>query len=1058
MDSDNRNIIDLIDKVRSSLAARKLIFFSLLSLSIGALVIILTGFTISALNFREDQFFTLFLLLLIIPVAGIVFSVVQSLKSKLSRQEVAVKVEEAKPELMDAYACAVGIAEKGGPDGPIEEALNRQVKSKFQNGEITGIILPSYLKQGIISCAAAITVILIWSAFGSPLTKAALFHVKASGNPVMAGVQVKPGNISLPQGKDLRVEAQVKRGREEAKIEYNMGGKWQTLDMFNEGNGAFSAVIYGVEGDFNYKVITPDVSSEEFTVNVFLEPQITEFKLTVKPPEYMKRPEYSFKEFKDIVVPENSTVEIELFTNKDCKAEILEDKVPTPFGSQLSQKHTYSFKALSTHNYSINLNDDEGYSSASKPFKISIVKDMPPHIEITQPAKDVKKYKTDLVPLEISALDDFGLEKVTLHIEFSSDIKGKFINDKKAVEIFTSKDENALEKTLFHDINLKQEAAKEGDFIHYYVTAIDNKQPIPQESRSKIYFIEVRPDNSDVQNNEEEQEGEGDQQQELSVDDLIALQKDLIRKLIEIRSRSPKVENQDKYELAEADREQLPSDTFTLRKKMRERAEKLLEEVKKSNGIMDPIKDLDAELAQYLAPIGNYFNEALSALKSAEEVLNQDALDEGMMYENKSLHNLIKIAIELEKNTQKQKSKSQEPQQQQQQQEEEKKEEERLADMLEKLEELEEKQKDLNKELKENDKEELAQEQLQKEMQEQQKKMEELAEELEEMKQNDASEQIQQAAQQQQQAAQQQQQGDSEGAQQAGQQAEKSLENASDEIKRAMRDKARQKLQQLARKLDETVKKQNEINEKTSDVEDPKSAEGKAEMADLKKKQDEVQNEIQDVMDQLGAAANELDEKYPEVSEALRESREFASNQGIQRRLKRSSNALHYKRKEAAEREQEKAAEAMNLLGHKVRDAINRLPQATLDELLKMRQQLEMTRRQLGASQSQSASQASQISQGISTMLQDMGERLRNDDLQNKLPEYLDATSKSGDAGAINSSQQKAVNQAAFILETMINQADLEKRLSLNKRTGAAPDKYRRSVREYLKSLSTQEK
>ncbi|MCM8525015.1 MAG: hypothetical protein NE327_00750, partial [Lentisphaeraceae bacterium] len=122
MDSDNRNIIDLIDKVRSSLAARKLIFFSLLSLSIGALVIILTGFTISALNFREDQFFTLFLLLLIIPVAGIIFSVVQSLKSKLSRQEVAVKVEEAKPELMDAYACAVGIAEKGGPDGPIEEA------------------------------------------------------------------------------------------------------------------------------------------------------------------------------------------------------------------------------------------------------------------------------------------------------------------------------------------------------------------------------------------------------------------------------------------------------------------------------------------------------------------------------------------------------------------------------------------------------------------------------------------------------------------------------------------------------------------------------------------------------------------------------------------------------------------------------------------------------------------------------------------------------------------------------------------------------------------------
>ncbi|MCM8539485.1 MAG: hypothetical protein NE328_04370 [Lentisphaeraceae bacterium] len=1059
MNSDNQNIIYFIDRVRGTLAKRKLIFFSLISLSAGAALITLTGFTVPGLGLREDQFFSLFIALLIIPIVGLIFGIIKAVNSKLSRQQVAVKVEEAKPELMDAYACAVGIAEKGGPDGPIEEALTRQVKSKFQNGEITDIIVPGYLKQGIIFTATALTALLIWFALGSPLTKAALFHVRASGNPILAGVSVKPGNVSLPQGKDLRVEAEIKRGEEAASIEYNMGGKWQTLEMFNEGNGLFSAVIYGVEGNFQYKVVTPDVSSDEFSVNVFLEPQIKEFRLTVKPPSYMKRPDYSITEFKDLVVPENSTVEIELLTNKECKALIVEDNVPTPFASQFTEKHSYTFKALATHNYSINLNDSEGYSSISKPFKISIVKDMPPHIEITKPAKDLKKYKTDIVQLEINALDDFGLEKVSLHIEFSSDIKGKFINDKRVVEVFAAKGEKTLEKDLFHDINLKAEAAKEGDFISYYVTAIDNKEPIPQTSRSKIYFIEVRPDNSDVQKNEDEQEGEGEQQ-ELSVDDLIALQKDLIRKTIEIRGRSPKVENEDSYELSDTDKEQLPTDTFTLRKKVKEKAEKILEEVKKSNGITEPVKDLDAELAEYMAPIGNYFNEAMAALKTAEEVLNNNALDEGMRLYNKSLHNFIKIAIELDKNKQKQKSKSKEPQEPQQQQDEEKQEDERLADMLEKLEELEEKQKDLNKELKKDDKEELAQEQMQKEMQEQKEKMEKLAEELEEMKQNDAAEQMQQAAQQQQQAAQQQQEGNSEGAQQDSQQAQKSLENASDEIKRAMRDKARQKLQQLSKKLDKTIEKQNDINDKTSGVEDPKSAEGKSELADLKKKQDEVQKEIQDVMDQLGAAANELDEKYPEVAEALRESREFASNQGIQRRLKRSSNALHYKRKEAAEREQQEAADSMNLLGHKVRDAINRLPQATLDELLKMRQQLEVTRRQVGASQGegQSASQAAQISTGIGQMLQDMGERLRNDDLQNKLPEYLDAANKSGNLGAINLSQQKAVNQAAFILETMINQADLEKRLSLNKRTGAAPDKYRRSVREYLKSLSIEEK
>jgi hypothetical protein len=52
----------------------------------------------------------------------------------------------------------------------------------------------------------------------------------------------------------------------------------------------------------------------------------------------------------------------------------------------------------------------------------------------------------------------------------------------------------------------------------------------------------------------------------------------------------------------------------------------------------------------------------------------------------------------------------------------------------------------------------------------------------------------------------------------------------------------------------------------------------------------------------------------------------------------------------------------------------------------------------------------------------------------------------------------RAVNQAAMILDKMISEVDLEKRLSLNRRTGSAPDKYRKSVREYLKSLSSQDK
>ena len=1044
MSSENKNIINLIDNIRGSLAKRQFLFITLSALSIAALVIFLIGLAVPKLGLREDQFLSLLLFTFIIPVAGFLFAAWKFQSSKLSRQDVAVKVEEAKPELMDAYACAVDIAEKGGPEGPIEEALTRQLKSKFQNGEINSIVIPSYLKQSAISAMILVTVLLAWVAFGSPLMKGAMFHVKVQANPELAGVSVNPGNVSLPKGKDLCVEASVKRGDLEAKLEYNMGGSWKTLEMFHEGEGEFTAVVYGVDSDFQYRVVTPQVSSEEYRVKVFLEPEIKTFKLSAKPPEYMNRKVITASEFKDIVVPESSTVVFDIKANKDCKVDIVESKSVIPAGGNFKEQHVYTFKAVSTHIYSITLKDEDGNTSTSKPFKVSIVKDMPPHIEVTKPAKDVKKYKEDIVSIEVNALDDFGLSEVKMHYEFTSDVEGRSINDAVEIDVFKAGEkEKVLERNFFQEINLKELAAKEGDIIYYYFTAVDNKSPIPQNSRTKIYFIEVRPDKSDTQDQEQQ---EGDQQeQQITVNDLIALQKDLIRKVIDVRRSAES--DKGKFNVTDEQRQQLSSDTATLKLEVQKRYDSLKKEAEK--------------MQASLGKIGEYFQASIDALQESEKALNEDLLNDGMKQQNRSLHNLIKIAIELEKNTQKSKSKSKQPPQEQQQQEQEENEDERLADMLEKLEELEEKQKDLNKEMRDKEnKEELAQQELQKQMKEQQKKMEELADELEEMKQQDAAQQMQQAAQQQQQANQQQQQGNSEGAEQQSQQAEQSIENATNEIKRAMRDKARQKLQNLAKKLDKTIEKQNEIQEKTSGLENPKSEEGKKEMAGLKGKQDEVQKEMEDIIDQLGAAANELDEKYPEVAEALRESREFASNQGIQRRLKRSSNALHYKRKEAAEREQEKATDAMNLLGHKVRDAINRLPQATLDELLKMRQQMEMVRRQVGASQGgqQSSAQAKQMSQQISEMMKDMGERLKNDDLQNKLPEFLDAANKSGNAGAITSSQMKAVNQAAFILETLINQADLEKRLSLNRRTGAAPDKYRRSVREYLKSLSVQEK
>ncbi|MCM8533660.1 MAG: DUF4175 family protein, partial [Lentisphaeraceae bacterium] len=784
-------------------------------------------------------------------------------------------------------------------------------------------------------------------------------------------------------------------------------------------------------------VITPKLSSSTYVVSTYLEPEIESVEFVVTPPKYTGKPSFTVKDFKSFAVPENSMIQLKSKFNKDVKAVLTQDGseafVSPNFAAEMSFETSFekSVKLL------LSIVDEAENKDQTEEVKVNVVKDMPPHVEISKPGKDLKKTQFDIVTLEISALDDYGLTEVNLHLEYSfgsSEVIKLFTGDSKS----PSKEEN-----LFQDLNIKQLGLKEGDVVTYYVEASDNAQPINQKNKTKIYFLEIHPDKSDTEDKEEE-ESEG-QETQLSVNDLIATQKDLIRHFIDVKS-VVETDKNGKANVESAERQALSTETATLRLAVQKRKDKLEEEAKK--------------MGADLGVIGEYFTKSIESLKKAEGLLSESLLVKAMQENNKSLSELIKIQIELEKNSQKSQSKSEKPQEPQQEQQQEEKDQERLADMLKKLEDLEDQQKELNDQMKEMKKDDLEEQQaMQEKLEEQQERLEKTSESLEEQQQQQASEQLQQASQQMQQASQQMQQGESGEAQQSSQQAQQKIENAKNEIKRAMREQARQKLKQLADTLDKTVEEQQEIGAKTNELENPSSEEGKKELAKLKKDQDKVQQDLKGIMDQLGAAANELDEKYPEVAEALREAREYAGNQGIDRRLKRSSNALHYRRKSAAAREQQKAEEAMNMLGHKVRDAVGRLPQATLEELLKMRQDVEQVRRQVGSTSSgMSSGQIAERTSKIQKMIEDMGETLQDENLQFNLPESLEQAKNESSVLNAAKSQMKALSQAAFILDTLISKADLEKRLTLNKRTGNAPDKYKRSVREYLRSLSDDKK
>ncbi|NQZ58088.1 MAG: DUF4175 family protein, partial [Lentisphaeraceae bacterium] len=731
-------MIELVDGVRAGVGVRRFLFVFFSGILTSALLVLLSSFFIDNIFPREDQQYKFYIFVGLIPLFFF-FKALRDISTRgLSRQDIALKVEDKLPELMDSYACALEIAEKGGPQTSIEEALTRSVENRFESGEITQLVTPGHLSNTRFWPFLILSCLLFAGAMGQVFRSNAMNYVQGHSNPELAGLEVSPGDVRLGKGEDLSVEVLIKRGELQATLEYRLGGEWHKQEMYQEGD-KFFAKVYGVDSDGEYRIVTPSLKSDTFKISVFLKPRIEKVEISIIPPQYTNKKPFVIKEIKDIALPAGSEVKFSIIANKEVKVYLQEDKGRSAFNDSLKKIQQYSMTVDESHQFSLVLQDSDKNEAKSKVFKLNVVKDMPPHIEVIKPGKDVKKTRFEVVDMEINVIDDYAVTAVDLHLEYS-------FGSHETYKVFRPQgNERVREKNSSYPLDLKELGLKEGDVLAYYISAEDNHQPLVQKSRSKVYFIEIRPDETKLQDKEDSEKDGGPPQEQLSVKTLISAQKDLIRKIIEARLNTTK-NSGGKYKLTPAKKQELAAETAALKLQIQKKYDEAKEMAKKQNAS--------------LGLIGDLFESSIEQLKLAEKQLNKSLLDTAMRNNSKSLSELVKIAIELEKNSRKSKSKSKPASEQQEQEEEEQEEkDERLADMLEKLEELEEQQQQLNEELKAKSKEELQEEDkkaLAEKMKEQQKRLEKMAKKMKDQKsQQQASQQMDQASQQMDKASQQ---------------------------------------------------------------------------------------------------------------------------------------------------------------------------------------------------------------------------------------------------------------------------------------------------------------
>ena len=928
-------------------------------------------------------------------------------KKIMGLRKTALLIESTYPELHESCISSIELVEEGQTRNVIERALIKRTEEKLDALNLKKDCLPNFLDLKNIFSILLTGLLLIGcvsqgGAFAK--TRAYLSDLRQGSDTALL---VTPGDVNIAQGSSISVEVEVKRGS--SKLTLEIQDKSGThLSEIQQVNGLYSKLIPAIYDDFSYRVISETHRSQIYKVRALQKPILLNFEIEITSPAYTAKASEVIEKPNRLSVLRGSELNFRLKTAETESAYLSLPEGKEAFKADGSD-FTLTWQPTEDAELNLRLISPDGVSTIARRLRIKLIDDQSPVINVLEPKKDGPIHQSAELNFSAEVMDDFGLSSVELKLSDSEGLEETYRLYDKGVDLRVE----VSELIKLHHLGLK-----EGDVLVAQFIAKDKAEPQANVTYSKLYFFEVRPNLDDF---EQEQDGEGGEKNLTIAPEIIATRQ-LLRELYDLRARSKSLgdgkftSDQDKAHDISSRLAALALD---------------ITGVQKEAGEMASIK-MRADFAK-----------ASKMMTEASRAVTEGLLNVATKSAQAGLASLIRIDIELQKNSVK--SRSQAPSESEPELDRGEKEEDRLSKMLEKLEDIEEQQRELNKDLaKEKTNRAKDQESLS-------KKTDELKKQA---KSNEGKENLDQAQQKMQEAGQQMQQGQGEQAQQSAQEALDQLQQARERLEHAKKNFERRKLKALASAMGDLSRAEKALAEKSEELSKLERAERKSLSPQLKEDQNKLREKVNALLGGLTEAAQKLEEKQPEAADKINQLRQEISEKGALNAMKKAANALHYNLPGRAIKEQEKAADILYETSLQLKDAIDSMPVASLEELMRLRQELEDTSQNLIKSSLKADSKSSaKLAERVQDKLSNMGEELNNSELSFSLPEWL--ANQNFSQGGVRQHLQ-ALQAATEILDAMIEQAGLEERISRSKRSGDAPDKYRQLVKDYLKQLGEQ--
>lgn len=239
--------------------------------------------------------------------------------------------------------------------------------------------------------------------------------------PSKTAIEVNPKGLRVVRGSRVTIQASTS-GAIPKSLDLIVWGSTnergeptdEKVAMENLGEGKFTATLGRLEKTLRYRAATGGFSSPTYTAEAVDPPEVGNVQIIVYPPAYTGLGAVSLAGG-NVEGIRGSTLRMEALSTKEAvKAEIVMDngkQLPLKIDGKKLQGNLVLFQS---QQYRILVQDAQGFRNTPITYDLKVKPDGFPTIDLLQPTEDSEVNGDEVLSLEYTARDDFGISEVTL--------------------------------------------------------------------------------------------------------------------------------------------------------------------------------------------------------------------------------------------------------------------------------------------------------------------------------------------------------------------------------------------------------------------------------------------------------------------------------------------------------------------------------------------------------------------------------------------------------------------------------------------------------------------